>query len=136
MTVSPTLQYSFKIAFTTSLVSPMLYLALAGSHAASEAGFAIIWMLATMGIGSACALTVAMLFGQAVIFLYRQSLSATQVKLLLSIIATVLCALSMVIFYGWHEFDTIYYKLFVTYATVAVCGVWLYGIRVAPNKEL
>lgn len=121
--------YSIRVGITTALVAPLFYLAIAGSYAASESGFALVWILATMGIGCACALPACLVFYWGIKLLAGKPLTLNQTKFLLSLLSTLFCAIALCLVCGLDNFETIYYKLFVTYAVISVVCIWLYHLN-------
>jgi len=123
--------YSIRVSVTTALVAPLLYLAIAGSADPTESGFAFVWALAAIGIGCACALPAIFILDKGIRILTAKSLTLNQVRFGLSVISMVICFIALALICGWDNFDTIYFKLFVTYVVIAIIAIWLY--RLNPN---
>jgi hypothetical protein len=133
MVINQPALYSIRVSITTALVAPLLYLVIVGSYDQSESGFAFVWALAAMGIGCACALPTSLGFYLAIKLLINSALTLNQSKLLLSVLSTLFCFIGLSLICGWNNFETIYYKLFVTYVVVSIICIWLYHLNLSAK---
>lgn len=133
MVINQPALYSIRVSVTTALVAPLLYLLMAGSYDQSESGFAVVWALAAMGTGCACALPACFIIYKTIQFLSGKPISLNQIKFVLSLISLVFCFIALALICGWDNFDTIYFKLFVTCVVVSIVCIWLYPLKITAK---